>query len=135
MRRAETTALYICRTASKGWRKARMSLVGIDKALRAAPPDRLVETLDAYLSAAHSVKSSTVWLADYRSTTLAPTGFELPGAGDVQLASATRAFASQTSVLEGGGGQGMVRLHLPLSAWGERVGVLSVGLDADRVPA
>ncbi|GGM85868.1 PP2C family protein-serine/threonine phosphatase [Dactylosporangium sucinum] len=111
-----------------------MSPVGIDKALRTAPPDRLVETLDAYLSATHGAKSSTVWLADYRTTTLAPTGIELLGTVDEQLASATRAFASQTSVLEGGDGQGMVRLHLPLSAWGERVGVLSVGLDPDRVP-
>ena len=28
----------------------------------------------------------------------------------------------------------MARLHLPVTAWGERVGVLSVGLDAERVP-
>ena len=52
-----------------------MSGVGsIEKALRTAPPDRLVEVLDAHLSASHGTKSSTVWLADYRSTTLSPSG-------------------------------------------------------------
>lgn len=110
-----------------------MSGVGsIDKALRTAPPDRLVEVLDAHLSAAHGAKSSTVWLADYRSTTLTPTGIE-PDAVDDQLPSATRAFASQTPVLEGRDGQAVARLHLPVSAWGERIGVLSVGLNADRI--
>jgi serine phosphatase RsbU (regulator of sigma subunit) len=107
----------------------------IDKALREAPPDRLVETLDAYLSAAHGTKHSTVWLADYRTTTLSPTGAEAGENLSEQLGSAMRAFASQTPVLEARDGQSLARLHLPVSAWGERVGVLSVGLDADRLPA
>jgi serine phosphatase RsbU (regulator of sigma subunit) len=111
-----------------------MSGVGsIDKALRTCPPDRLVETLDAYLSASHGAKSSTVWLADYRTTTLAPTGTE-PDTMDEQLAPATRAFASQSTVLEAREGHSFARLHLPVTAWGERVGVLSVGLDVGRVP-
>ncbi|MEV4515850.1 PP2C family protein-serine/threonine phosphatase [Dactylosporangium sp. NPDC049525] len=109
-----------------------MSGVGsIEKALRTAPPDRLVEVLDAHLSAAHGTKSSTVWLADYRSTALSPSGVE-PDHADDQLPSATRAFASQTIVLEAREGQALARLHLPISAWGERVGVLSVVLDAGR---
>lgn len=111
-----------------------MSGVGsIEKALRTAPPDRLVEVLDAHLSAAHGAKSSTVWLADYRSTTLSPTGAE-PDRAEDQLPSATRAFASQTVVLEAREGQSLARLYLPITAWGERVGVLSVLLDADRTP-
>ncbi|MFG2037492.1 PP2C family protein-serine/threonine phosphatase [Dactylosporangium sp. NPDC048998] len=93
-----------------------------------------METLDAYLSAAHGVKSSTVWLADYRTTTLSPCGVESGDAVGEQLAPATRAFASQTPVLETRDGKSGARLHLPVTVWGERVGVLSVGLDAERVP-
>ncbi|MFI5906546.1 PP2C family protein-serine/threonine phosphatase [Dactylosporangium sp. NPDC051541] len=116
-----------------------MSGVGsLDKALRTSPPDRLVETLDAYLSSTHGTKHSTVWLADYRTTTLSPTGAEAgedPGGGlGDQLGAAMRAFASQTPVLEARDGQVLARLHLPVTAWGERIGVLTVGLDADRVP-
>jgi serine phosphatase RsbU (regulator of sigma subunit) len=113
-----------------------MSRVGsIDQALRTSPPDRLVETLDAYLTATHGTKSSTVWLADYRTTTLSPTGAELDDGLGEQLGAATRAFASQTTVLEARDGQSLARLHLPVTIWGERVGVLSVGLDVGRVPA
>jgi serine phosphatase RsbU (regulator of sigma subunit) len=113
-----------------------MSSVGsIDKALRIAPPDRLVETLDAYLSATHGTKFSTVWLADYRTTTLSPTGIDASESVGEQLAPATRAFASQVPVLEARDGQALARLHLPVTAWGERVGVLSVGLDAARLPS
>ena len=109
-----------------------MSGVGsIEKALRTAPPDRLVEVLDAHLSASHGTKSSTVWLADYRSTSLSPSGVEPDGTDDL-LASATRAFASQTVIVDAREGQSLARLHLPITAWGERVGVLSVVLDADR---
>jgi serine phosphatase RsbU (regulator of sigma subunit) len=114
------------------------SIVQAEKALRTSPPDRLVETLDAYLSAHHGAKSSTVWLADYRTTTLSPSGPEPDGGGADQLAPATRAFASQTAVLEPGDGRApstVARLHLPVTAWGERVGVLSVVLDAARMPA
>jgi serine phosphatase RsbU (regulator of sigma subunit) len=111
-----------------------MSGVGsIDKALRVAPPDRLVETLDAYLTATHGTKFSTLWLADYRTTSLSPSGVDAIGTVSEQLAPATRAFASQTPVLEARDGQAVARLHLPVTAWGERVGVLSVGLDADRL--
>jgi serine phosphatase RsbU (regulator of sigma subunit) len=111
-----------------------MSGVGsIDKALRTSPPDRLVETLDAYLTATHGAKSSTVWLADYRATTLSPAGAPPDAAGE-QLAAATRAFASQAPVLDAREGHSLARLHLPVTAWGERVGVLSVGLDAARLP-
>ncbi|MEV0132068.1 PP2C family protein-serine/threonine phosphatase [Dactylosporangium sp. NPDC050688] len=92
-----------------------------------------MEVLDAHLSAAHGAKSSIVWLADYRSTTLSPSGGE-PDHAEDQLPSATRAFASQTVVLEAREGQALARLHLPISAWGERVGVLSVLLDAERAP-
>jgi serine phosphatase RsbU (regulator of sigma subunit) len=113
-----------------------MSGVGsIDKALRIAPPDRLVETLDAYLSAAHGTKFSTVWLADYRTTTLSPSGIDTPESVDEQLASATRAFASQEPVLEARDGHALARLHLPVTAWGERVGVLTIGMDAARLTA
>ncbi|GAA2628464.1 PP2C family protein-serine/threonine phosphatase [Dactylosporangium fulvum] len=112
-----------------------MSGVGsIEKALRTAPPDRLVETLDAYLSANHGAKSSTFWLADYRTTTLTPSRIEQDPALEEQLAPATRAFASQTPVIESREGHAFARLHLPVSNWGERVGVLSVGLDAERAP-
>ncbi|GAA3448404.1 PP2C family protein-serine/threonine phosphatase [Dactylosporangium matsuzakiense] len=112
-------------------------VLSLDKALRTTPPDRLVATLDAYLSSAHGTKHSTVWLADYRSTTLAPAGADAhESAEDLgdRLASAMRAFASQTAVVETREGQALARLHLPVTAWGERVGVLTVELDADRVP-
>src|SRR3954452_22957036 len=113
-----------------------MSGVGsIDKALRTSAPDRLVETRDAYITATHGSKNSTVWLADYRTTTLAPAGAELDDGLSEQLGAATRAFARQTAVLEARAAHSLARLHLPVTAWGERAGVLSVGLDADRVPA
>ncbi|MEV6928517.1 PP2C family protein-serine/threonine phosphatase [Dactylosporangium sp. NPDC051485] len=92
-----------------------------------------METLDVYLSASHGVKTSTVWLADYRTTTLSPAGVEALDAVGDQLAPAQRAFASQAPVLETREGQSLARLHLPVTTWGERVGVLSVALDADRL--
>src|SRR5207253_10833754 len=70
----------------------------IDMALRSVAPDRLVEALDGHLCEVYGAKGSTVWLADYRATVLAPLGVrDLPDA-DVQLAAAARTYASQTPV-------------------------------------
>ena len=115
-----------------------MSGVGsIDKALRSAKPDRLVETLDAFLRDAHGAKNNTVWLADYKLSALAPIGIAVEHLheSEAQLAAATRAFASQSPVLETRDGHVETRLHLPVTAWGERIGVLTVHLDRDRAAA
>ena len=106
----------------------------IDMALRSAAPDRLVEALDAHLSQVYGAKSSTVWLADYRATLLQPIGVGPRDLADaeVQQAAAARSFASQSPVTEGGDDDLYVRVHLPLTAWGERVGVLTVSVERGR---
>ena len=103
----------------------------VSRALRLAPPDQLAEAADRAISAALGASRTEVFIADYRSSGLWPVlDPELPDAGFLSCHGvAQRSFSSQRPVLDGGE-NGRCRVYLPLSVWGERLGVLLVELPA-----
>ncbi|SCL36539.1 Serine phosphatase RsbU, regulator of sigma subunit [Micromonospora nigra] len=103
----------------------------VSRALRAAPPDRVVEVADRVVRAAVGASRTEVLLADYRSTGLWPVlDADRPdGAPLAQRGAAQRCFSSQEPILDTGV-DGVCRLHLPLSVRGERLGVFTVDLPA-----
>ncbi|RKN41387.1 PP2C family protein-serine/threonine phosphatase [Micromonospora endolithica] len=100
----------------------------VSRALRAAPPDQVAEAADRAIRSVLGALRTEVFLADYRITGLWPVrDGGLPD--DVLLACrgvAQRCFSSQLPVRESVAGRW--RLFLPLSVWGERLGVLLVEL-------
>ncbi|SCG36100.1 PP2C family protein-serine/threonine phosphatase [Micromonospora coxensis] len=110
----------------------------VSRALRAAPPDHLVETTDRTLRSLLGASRVEVFLADYRISGLWPVlGTHLPEAGFLACAGvAQRCFSSQQPVLDAHE-EGHCRIWVPVTAWGERLGVLLVELttapDADTV--
>lgn len=90
--------------------------------LRAAAPDRLAETLRDHLQKECGTGRVEVLLPDYQLRGLWPV---LGGEPVPDRESAARCFSSQQAVAgRRAGEEGL--LHLPLTAWGERVGVLVV---------
>lgn len=108
--------------------------------LRAGRPDRLVEILTDWLATHHDARRTEVLLADYTLSGLRPvvdTG--APDGGSLCAAtSPARCFGSQYPVVDRASAGGH-RVLLPLTAWGERLGVLVVHFGAaaqpDRVAA
>ncbi|MEU2615766.1 PP2C family protein-serine/threonine phosphatase [Micromonospora sp. NPDC007271] len=103
----------------------------VARALRAAPPDQLAEAADRAIRRALDASRTEVFIADYRSTGLWPVlDPDLPD-GDFLACQgvAQRCFSSQQPVLDGGADT-RCRVYLPLSVWGERLGVLMVELAA-----
>jgi serine phosphatase RsbU (regulator of sigma subunit) len=94
--------------------------------LRAAPPDRLPEVTAEHLRRHFSAGQVEVFVPDLTGTRLLPLLRE-PGPADG--AAALRCFASQRASADHAPA-GPVRLHLPLTCWSERVGVLRVELPA-----
>jgi serine phosphatase RsbU (regulator of sigma subunit) len=94
--------------------------------LRAAPPDRLPEVAADHLRRQFSAGAVEILLPDLTGARLHPLIGE-PQPADT--AAAMRCFASRQPGVERTPG-GPVRLHLPLTCWGERVGVLRVELPA-----
>lgn len=92
--------------------------------LRAAPPDRLPEVAADHLRRHFSAGAVEVLLPDLTGTRLHPLIGE-PETTDTTTA--MRCFASRQPGIERAPA-GQVRLHLPLTSWGERVGVLRVEL-------
>ena len=90
--------------------------------LRAAPPDRLPEVVMEYLRRHFAAARAEVLLADLTLTGLWPV-VEPDGAAGGPLAQ--RCFGSQRPVVDITPA-GAVRLHLPVSVWAERLGVLLV---------
>ncbi|TDC83750.1 serine/threonine-protein phosphatase, partial [Micromonospora sp. KC606] len=103
----------------------------VSRALRGAPPDQLVEAADRVLRSLLDASRVDVLLADYRISGLWPVlDPKLPDAGFLACqGQAQRCFSSQQPVLEGRE-DGHCRLWLPVTAWGERLGVLLVELTA-----
>ncbi|MGB2570035.1 PP2C family protein-serine/threonine phosphatase [Micromonospora citrea] len=103
----------------------------VSRALRAAPPDQLVETTDRTLRSLLAASRVEVFLADYRISGLWPVlGTQLPEAGFLACAGvAQRCFSSQQPVLDAHD-EGHCRVWVPVTAWGERLGVLLVELTA-----
>jgi serine phosphatase RsbU (regulator of sigma subunit) len=94
--------------------------------LRAAPPDRLPEVTAEHLRRHFSAGQVEVLVPDLPGTRLLPLlGDPEPADG----AAALRCFASQRPSMDHAPA-GPVRLHLPLTCWSERVGVLRVELPA-----
>ncbi|WP_305786899.1 PP2C family protein-serine/threonine phosphatase [Symbioplanes lichenis] len=89
--------------------------------LRAAPPDRLPEVTAEHLRRHHAAGRVEVLLGDLTLTGLQPV---LDADGPVGDPLAQRCFGSQQPVLDGN------RTYLPLTVWGERLGVLEVELSA-----
>ncbi|MFI5491623.1 PP2C family protein-serine/threonine phosphatase [Actinoplanes sp. NPDC051859] len=89
--------------------------------LRAAPPDRLPEVAAEHLRRQYSAGRVEVLLGDLNLTALKPV-LDLDGPTGGVLAQ--RCFGSQRPVIDIAADTN--RAYLPLSAWGERLGVLVV---------
>ncbi|MER7168962.1 PP2C family protein-serine/threonine phosphatase [Micromonospora sp. NPDC000207] len=108
--------------------------VVVSRALRGAPPDRLPEAVDGAVRASLGASGSEVFVADYQISGLWPVRDPQVFEGCRQVAQ--RCFSSQQPVVEGEDG-GRCRVFVPVSVWGERLGVLLVEfpavVPADRV--
>ncbi|MGC4807774.1 PP2C family protein-serine/threonine phosphatase [Micromonospora sp. DT233] len=101
----------------------------VSRALREAPPDLLVETADRAVRGTLKASRTDVFVADYRISGLWPVlDPDLPDAGFLSCHGvAQRCFSSQQPVFDSGD-DGRCRAYLPLTVWGERLGVFLVEL-------
>ena len=90
--------------------------------LRVAPPDRLPEVATEHLRRHFAARRIEVLLGDLTRTGLWPVLDPRAASGGPL---ALRCFGSQRPVIDTTPA-GVVRVHLPLSIWGERIGVLMV---------
>ncbi|QIJ61222.1 PP2C family protein-serine/threonine phosphatase [Streptomyces sp. JB150] len=106
-----------------------------ERALRGAAPHELLEVVRAVLTEQYAAEDVELFLADYGLTVLQPVSV-LPHTLEpvsVHTSPAGRAFGAQRPHREDLPG-GRVRLHLPVSVRGDRLGVLSVTLPENTVP-
>ncbi|MEV6808641.1 PP2C family protein-serine/threonine phosphatase [Streptomyces sp. NPDC051132] len=110
-------------------------LVAAERALRTAAPHALLDAIRAVLVEQYGAEDVELYLADYGLTVLQPVSV-LPHTLEpvsVHNSPVGRAFGSQKPYPEEVR-DGRVRLHLPVSVRGDRLGVLSVTLpDAGAV--
>ncbi|MFJ8806414.1 PP2C family protein-serine/threonine phosphatase [Streptomyces sp. NPDC102490] len=100
-----------------------------ERALRTAAPHELLDAIRAVLADQYGVEDVELFMADYGLTVLQPVSV-LPHTMEpvsVHNSPAGRAFGSQEPYREDTR-DGRVRLHLPVSVRGDRLGVLSVTL-------
>ncbi|MEH1014736.1 PP2C family protein-serine/threonine phosphatase [Micromonospora sp. CPCC 206060] len=97
----------------------------LSRALREAPPDMLVEAADRTVRVLLDARGAEVLLADYRSTGLWPVRRPAAPDDDAPVDAAHRCYGAQREVLAHGDDDSCL-LYLPLTAWGERLGVLVV---------
>ncbi|MGW3852086.1 PP2C family protein-serine/threonine phosphatase [Streptomyces fagopyri] len=106
------------------------SVNDVDRALRATSPHALLDTLRTLLTDVWGATGADLLMADYGLTVLQPV--EAPGdpSRSVSLHNSAegRAFGSQAPHEEHPRHGEHVRLHLPVTARGERLGVLTVRL-------
>jgi serine phosphatase RsbU (regulator of sigma subunit) len=98
-----------------------------ERALRTAAPHELLDAVSRVLVEEYAAQSVELFLADYGLTVLQPVS-ELPHTADavsVHNSPAGRAFGAQEPFLEGVR-DNAVRVHLPVTVRGDRLGVLSV---------
>lgn len=102
-------------------------LAAAERALRSAAPHHLVDAVRQVLCGDYAAKSVDVLMADYGLTVLrsvlVPAG--PPESLPVHGSPAGRAFGAQEPFVEKCG-DGQVRVHLPVSVRGDRLGVLTV---------
>lgn len=110
--------------------------VTTERALRGAPPHRLLDSLRVDLAQQVAAVSVDLLLVDYGLTSLRPVGPVQAPAGvqhvTVGTGPAGRAFSTQQPYLFGGDGP-TVTAFLPVTVRGDRCGVLVVVLPSDRV--
>ncbi|SIM73673.1 PP2C family protein-serine/threonine phosphatase [Micromonospora cremea] len=108
----------------------------VSRALREAPPDQLAEAADRAIRSTLGAVRTDVFVADYRISGLWPVlDPDLPAAGFLACHTvAQRCFSSQQPVRDAAN-EGPCRLYLPLTVWGERLGVLLIELPAVPGPA
>lgn len=109
----------------------------VERALRSATPDALPRVLTEGLGLHYGAVEVTLLMADYAMTILQPVT-TLPYTMEpllVHSSAAGRAFNWQRPHTEDAPGQGRVTVHLPVSVRGDRIGVLSVTLPAERLDA
>ncbi|WP_433295363.1 PP2C family protein-serine/threonine phosphatase [Actinoplanes sp. CA-030573] len=89
--------------------------------LRAAPPDRLPEVTAEHLRSRYAANRIEVLLGDLSLSVLRPVlDPDGPSGGPLEQ----RCFGSQLSVVEPRADGGPARVVLPLTVWGDRIGVL-----------
>lgn len=93
--------------------------------LRAAPPDRLPEVTAEYLRTRYAADRVEVLLGDLSMSTLRPV---LDPDGDIGGPMELRCFGSQQPVTDPRPA-GPARVVLPLTVWGDRLGVLRVATE------
>ncbi|GAA2252003.1 phosphatase [Streptomyces ruber] len=98
-----------------------------ERALRSAPPHRLVDAVREVLCGDYAAKAVDLFVADYGLTVLqsACPSADRPEALPVHGSPAGRAFGAQEPFTEVRG-DGRVDVHLPVTARGDRLGVLTV---------
>lgn len=103
-------------------------IVAAERALRNAAPHRLVDALREVLCHEHAAESVELLMADYGLTVLQPVSAQPHTAEPVPMHTSTagRAFGAQDPVVEEIGE--LVRIHLPVTVRGDRLGVLMVTL-------
>ncbi|MEU3339173.1 PP2C family protein-serine/threonine phosphatase [Streptomyces sp. NPDC006668] len=103
-------------------------LMAAERALRSAAPHRLATTVREVLCGLYEAEHAEFRVADYGLTVLRPvsplTG--PPEAVPLHGSAAGRAFGAQQPIEEDDAGR--VRVHLPVTVRGDRLGVLSVTL-------
>ncbi|MFI6316360.1 PP2C family protein-serine/threonine phosphatase [Nonomuraea sp. NPDC050556] len=101
-------------------------LNAVHRAMRAATPYSLAETLRDALIAHTAAQGVDLLLADYALVALRPVLDPPPAEIRIDASTAGRAFTSRQAQWEEAEGT----LHVPVAAYGERYGVLSVRLPA-----
>ncbi|MEV5437420.1 PP2C family protein-serine/threonine phosphatase [Streptomyces sp. NPDC052682] len=111
--------------------------VAAERALRTAAPHELLQAVRDVLGKQYEADSVELFMADYGLTVLQPVSV-LPHTLEpvsVHNSPAGRAFGSQEPFMEPAD-EGRVRLHLPVTVRGDRLGVLTVTLPgADHAEA
>ncbi len=98
--------------------------------LRATPPDRLPEVTAEHLRAKYAADGIEVLLGDLSLTALVPV---LDPDGPIGGALEQRCFGSQLPVVDARP-DGPARVVLPLTVWGDRLGVLTLAIDRPATP-
>ncbi|MEU2335468.1 PP2C family protein-serine/threonine phosphatase [Streptomyces sp. NPDC006654] len=105
--------------------------VTAERALRTAAPHELLDVVRRVLAQEYAATSVELLLADYGLTVLQPVS-SLPNTAEpvsVHSSPVGRAFGAQEPLVEAAPG-GAVRVHLPVTVRGDRLGVLCVTLPA-----
>ncbi|MEU2424993.1 PP2C family protein-serine/threonine phosphatase [Streptomyces sp. NPDC007851] len=108
--------------------------VTAERALRTAAPHELLDAVRRVLTEEYAARSVDLLMADYGLTVLQPVSV-LPDTAEpvsVHNSPAGRAFGAQEPFMEDVPG-GDVRVHLPVTVRGDRLGVLSVVLPGGEV--